>query len=408
MSNAVKKYLTDLRFWLPALMLLGLELFLQTGIYDAYMLEKYSYADSIGRNVRIIETSPVEPNALILGTSVAYQGLNVAELNTSLAANKTGIVTQSAACEGCMLQTQHLLYRILKDKWPATNTIIHVADTTLSSKARYQYDVANGSMMAQLSRGEALELLRKHEFEVTYREYFYFYIRTIKNQRDLREFVLNPFRRIRTIGDRLKTPLPDYTHINDNLYSYAAFTARGDLAACATNAALGIDDTKQPVPEKKDGEDLNPAVHKTDRHHRNAVHVTCHIANLEKNQEPAGEAQWRDLYFRRLKKMYDEIYADGRRVITIIPPYSDLIQHANTDERIARWKRNIETINAGRNYAFIDMRRSLNSFDSAEGRKYFYDVLHLNAEGSIAWTRKIAGRLAPYRAMIIADRDPHR
>ncbi|MCR9144635.1 MAG: SGNH/GDSL hydrolase family protein [bacterium] len=405
MNDAAKKYLRDIRFWIPALMLLGLELFLQSGLYGRFMLEKYSYADSIRQNVRIVENSPIEPNALILGTSVAYQGLNIAELNSALAEQGSRIVTQSAACEGCMLQTQHLLYRVLKDQWPDTNTIIHVADTTLSSKARYEFDVANGSMMAQFSRSEALELLHMHEFKLTYREYLYFYIRLITNQQDLREFVLNPFRRIRTIGERLRTPLPDYTHVNDNLYSYGAFTATGTLADCARNALAGVQDQGQPVPEKKDGEEFDPTLHKTDRHHRNAVHVTCHIANLEKNHEPAGEAQWRKLYFRRVKTMYDEIYADGRRVITIIPPYSDLILHANTDERIERWRKNLAEINAGRDYEFIDMRRSLDSFDNPAGRKYFYDVLHLNAEGSIVWTRKVAERLRPYEPLILRDRD---
>lgn len=404
MSDALIKYLKDVRFWIPALLVIGLELFLQTRLYDRFMLEKYSYADSIRRNVEVIENSTVSPNALILGTSVAYQGLNVAELNTALAAENTEIVAQSAACEGCMLQTQHLLYRVLKERWPAANTIVHVADTTLSSKARYEFDVANGSMMAQFSSGEALDLLELHEFKTGYQEYFFFYIRSITHRSDLREFVLNPFRRIRTIGERARETLPEYTHINDNRYSYGAFSARGDLAACTRNAASGVDDDGRPVPEHKDGEEYQPALHRTDRHHRNAVQVTCGIAFHEKNFEPLGEAQWRELYFRRVQKLYDEIYADGRRVITIIPPYSDLIQHANTDERIARWRKNLARINAGREYAFVDMRRSLNSFDSPEGRKYFYDVLHLNSEGSLVWTRKVAERLAEYEALILADR----
>jgi hypothetical protein len=278
--------------------------------------------------------------------------------------------------------------------------IVHVADTTLSSKARYQYDQANGSMMAQLARGEALELLRAHEFDVGFRDYAYFHVRLVTYQQDLREFVLNPFSRIRTISQRLRAPLQPITHINDNAYTYASFTARGDLAACVQNSAAGLDDQGRPVPEKKDGEKYDPTVHRTDRHHRHAVTVTCDIALREKNFEPPGETQWRDLYFRRLQRMYDEIYADGRLVITIIPPYSDLIHHANTDERIARWKKRIAEINAGRPYALIDMRRSLNSFDSPEGRHYFYDVLHLNAAGSLAWTEQMASELARHRNLI--------
>ena len=111
--------------------------------------------------------------------------------------------------------------------------------------------------------------------------------------------------------------------------------------------------------------------------------------------------QWRDLYFHRLNEMYSEIYADGRHIITIIPPYSDLIQHANTDERIDRWEKKVAEISGDHPYAFVDMRRSLNSFDSPEGRKYFYDVLHLNAEGSQVWTDRIAERLAKLQPLIL-------
>ena len=393
----------DWRLIAPAVFLVLLEVFLETGIYGAFMLEKHSYASNIRKNVSIIENSSVQANALILGTSVAYQGLNVGLLNAELERRQTGIVTQSAACEGCMLQTQHMLYLMLKDRWPDMNTVVHIADTTLSSKARYEYDVANGSMMAQFDRGTALELLELHEFKLGYREYLYFYLRLATYQQDLRAFVLDPFRRIRTIGERLREPHREYTHTNDNLYSYGAFSASGDLRACANNAAAGIDDSGQPVPEKQDGEDFNSQIHRTDRHHRNAVRVTCHIADLEKNHVPAGENQWRDLYFRRLEKMYAEIYADGRRVVTIIPPYSDLILHANTDRRIARWRERIAGMAAehGREYAFIDMRRSIGSFDQPVGRKYFYDVLHLNTDGAKTWTRRVAEHLPAARELIL-------
>lgn len=398
--------ISDWRLIVPALFLVLLEAFLETGIYGAFMLEKHSYASNIRKNVSIIEDSSIQANALILGTSVAYQGLDVPLLNAELERRQTGIVTQSAACEGCMLQTQHMLYRMLKDRWPNMNTVIHIADTTLSSKARYEYDVANGSMMAQFDRGTALDLLKLHEFKLGYHEYLYFYLRLATYQQDLRAFVLDPLRRIRTIGERLRAPHREYTHTNDNLYSYGAFSASGNLRACANNAGAGVDDSGQPVPEKQDGEEFDPRVHKTDRHHRNAVHVTCHIADLEKNRVPAGENQWRDLYFRRLEKMYAEIYADGRRVVTIIPPYSDLILHANTDERIARWRERIAGLATkhGREYAFIDMRRSIGSFDQPAGRKYFYDVLHLNTTGAKTWTRRVAEDLATERDFILQPR----
>ena len=107
----LKKFLKDPVFYVPVLFLLGLELFLQTPLYRK-ILEPNSYAENVNRITEIMKTSPVEPNVLILGTSVAYQGVNMPLLNKLM--EKDGIVVQNGASQGAMLETQHSIYRDIR------------------------------------------------------------------------------------------------------------------------------------------------------------------------------------------------------------------------------------------------------------------------------------------------------
>ena len=104
----LKKYLIDIRFLIPAGFLLFFELFMQSGLYK-YMLKPKSYAANITNIVNTVTKSKIKPNVLILGTSVAYQGINLPHLNSLL--EKDGLVVQSGATEGAMLITQHLIFK---------------------------------------------------------------------------------------------------------------------------------------------------------------------------------------------------------------------------------------------------------------------------------------------------------
>jgi len=376
------KYLKDARFFVPVLAVILFELLLRAGLYEE-AIEPNSYAANIRNILRTAETTKLEPNVLILGTSVPYQGVNLPYLNELLA--DTGLVVQSGACQGCMLETQYMLYRQLKDDYPEAKAVLHVGETALAWKARYETDVANRSMLARFPAGEVIELEHRLKFELEPWDYAFYYSKTLSLQADIRDFFLSPLNRIKSITRSRRKRLDDYAYVNQHEYAISAFGA-DDLQECVAKTA-------RPRPELIEA-------NLTDRHHQNATLQTCRIALIEKGRSIPGAAQWAELFFYRLDHFYDEIYDDGRIAITVFPPYSDLVDHLNEDRRKDVWERNLAEIHGDRPYRLIDMRRSL---DGPDNQDLYYDLLHLNAEGARRWTEQIAAELRPLAPQILAQ-----
>lgn len=379
------KYLKDPRFIVPAAAVLLFELVLRTGVYER-ALEPNSYAANVRNIMHTAETTRLEPNVLILGTSVPYQGVQLPYLNELLA--DTGLVVQSGACQGCMIETQYMLYRQLKEKYPRLKAVVHVGETALAWKARYESDVANRSMLARFPASEVIPLQHRLGYRLQPWDYAYYFVKTFSLQADLRDLLLSPLKRIKSIGRYERKRLDDYAYVNEHEYAISAFGA-DDLQEC-------VQETARPRPELVEAG-------LTDRHHQNATLQTCQIALWEKGAPPTGGPQWNELFFDRLDKFYDEIYADGRLTVTVFPPYSDLVDHLNEDKRKAVWERNLAEIHGDRPYFLLDMRRSL---DGPNNQDYYYDLLHLNAEGARRWTEQIARELRALAPVILSQADP--
>lgn len=379
MSDLVK-FLRDPRFFAPFAIVLAFEVFLQSGLY-ARLLEPNSYAANVRHIMRTTEASEVRPNVLILGTSVAYQGVNLPYLNELV--KDTGLVVQSAACQGCMVETQYALYRTLGPELPGVRAVLHFGETALAWKARHKLDTANRSMLAQFPRRTTFDILQRLQFDLEPWDYVYYNVRSATYQADLRDFTLAPLTRIKVLTRFERKRRFDYPYVNEYDYSMAVFGAK-DLDDCAKKASA-------PHPELI-------AQNLTDRHHQNAVFQTCEIARWEAQVPELGGVQWNALFFSRLDQFYDEVYGDQRMVITAFPPYSDLVLHLNEDRRKAVWERELAKIHGERPYRLIDMRRSL---DGPLNQTYYYDLLHLNEAGARAWTEQIAKELRPLAPVIL-------
>ncbi len=363
----VLKYFRDPRFFLPAGFLIGFEIFLQSGLYRPLMQPR-SYADNVLRVVETASNSRVDPNVLIIGTSVAYQGINLPYLNKLL--EKKGLRIQSGACEGAQMETQHLLYKALETKMPHLKLILHVSDISFPWTARFTLDQPNRSMIAQFPRRMALPLLMDYGFHVSSQDWIYFFIRSVTYQKDLRDFVTDPLDRIKGIGRRMREVPSDYVYENTMDYQLAAYPSK-NLHECIQTALRGIPESDAS------GRRI------TDHHHQKAVWQTCQVGLIDPFYAP-GAAQWNRLYFERLKKMYDEMYARGLTVATIFPPYSDLIQDFNENTRYDVWASNLKDLHGNRSYELIDLRYSANS------RDLYYDTIHLNRAGSMKFTEAVA------------------
>ncbi|MBX7058557.1 MAG: hypothetical protein K1X75_10875 [Leptospirales bacterium] len=377
------KFLRDWRFLTPLLMLLGLEALMQSGIY-ARILEPNSYAASIRHIIRTVRESPLRPNVLIIGTSVAYQGILLPQLNEQLAGS--GLRVQSVACQGCMLETQQRLYRELHDQFPELKAVVHSGETALAWKARYTVDVANRGMLAQFSRRETLQLLQEQEFELGAWDFAFYYIGLLSYQSDMRDLALAPLTRIKSLSRFERHRRADFPYVNEYQFDLSIFEARS-LQECLEH-----------IPQMQ-AELI--AAGKTDRHHANSALQTCQIAAYEQSLPESGAPQWNALFFRRLQRFYDEIHADGRMVITLLPPYSNLVSHLNGDDRMALWRRETTRIEEGRRYALVDLRHAL---DGPQNAAYYYDLLHLNARGAQVWTTSVAAELRRLAPQILAGR----
>ncbi|MBI3394679.1 MAG: SGNH/GDSL hydrolase family protein [Spirochaetia bacterium] len=376
MSELVK-FLKDPRFYVPVLFLVSFELFMQTGIYKNY-LQPRSYADNVNQISKKIKESKLDPDTLIIGTSVAYQGVQVRALNDFLRAppGRPGHVVQSAACEGAMLEVQHTLFKDATASLPRIKTLVHISEVTFPWTARFHLETATRSMLAQFPRSQVIPLLKDYRFDLTYRDTLYFYVRSLTYQADLRDAFLDPLDRFKGIARRKREPYSDYVYENNVDFRLSAYPAR-NLEECMKSAERGI------PPVDKAGRPV------TDRHHQQAVWRTCQVGMQDPMKQPGGP-QWARLYFDRLALLYAEARSKGIEVITVLPPYSDLIADFNGDERMLIWREELKRAQATDQIRLIDLRRSL---DGPGNRDYYYDTIHLNREGSLLFTKKLAEAL---------------
>lgn len=384
--NELKKMITDIRFLIPALFFVGFELFMQSGLYRK-LLQPNSFADNVNRIVKIAGSSDINPQVLILGTSVAYQGILLPDLNARL--ESEGWRAQSGASEGAMLITQNMIYRTLKKKMPDLKLVVHVAEATFPWTARYDLNGANRSMTAQFDRPETIKRLGEYDYELSSDDYSYYLVRSLTYQKDIRDFALNPLERIKRLGREYRKysqDKPDYPYVNEHQYAMSAYPAHS-LKECVKVAKKGVPETDET------GKQI------TDRHHRKAVWQTCEVGMSDPMSYP-GASHWEKLFFKRLQLFYREIQDDGVRVVTVFPPYSSLIKDLNEGKRMGRWHKNLKELYGSDEYLYLDLRSSLDSPDNAD---LYYDTIHLNRKGARRFTHILTDRITELKEKIIID-----
>jgi hypothetical protein len=368
-------FLKDIRFLIPLGFILSIELFLQSGLYR-HFLKPNTYAENVNRIADTVKESPVsrKANVLILGTSVAYQGINMPLLNELI--KDSGLTAQSGATEGAMLITQHALFRHLISDLPEAKAVIHVNEATFPWTARYELDASNKSMLAQFPASTADELLSLYQYRMNRSDKMFFYIKTLTYQQDLHDFVMSPLERIKRIGRKSRGNESSYAYENQYLFSMASYNPQ-NLNDC-------IEKGKKGIPYKNaEGTEVS------DIHHQRAVVQTCELGLYDPYLHP-GRKQWEDLYFSNLKHFYSEIKEKKLKIITVFPPYSQLLPDKFSAERMSIWHSHLQEIHKGTDYLYIDLR---NSLDRPDNLNFYYDTIHLNRAGSLLFTRILAEKL---------------
>ncbi|XDD52417.1 SGNH/GDSL hydrolase family protein [Leptospira sp. WS92.C1] len=359
-------FLKDPKFWISVLILISLETGMQFGCYRPF-LKKNSYAANVSRITGhvIDKQKEFDPDVLVVGTSVAYQGLSMPILNQELAPLNKKI--QSIAIPGTELIVQDLAILKTLPHFKKVKTVIHVFEVTTPWVGQKILNLHTLAMISEFDRLQVYPKIYDFGYDVKADDLAYIGVKSIAYRRDIQDLILNPSKRTKDIGKRFKIE-------NDNPWDYEnsykekmSLYPMKDVADCIvkTNPANG-----QPIPEG------------SDRFHKKAIFDTCVLFNnpLLDAKEDAVTRQ----YFDRLKILHDEIRKIGKEngqeieIIGVVAPYSQLIQDWRLAARDEVWKREFKRIHPENPVPLLDYQTFLDGPDNGD---CYYDLIHLNQFG---------------------------
>ncbi|EQA35864.1 hypothetical protein LEP1GSC047_0412 [Leptospira inadai serovar Lyme str. 10] len=371
--NPYLSLIRDRKFWIPVLILVCFDLCLQAGVYRPY-LKKGSFAANVVRNTEyVLEKKAVfDPTVVLLGTSVAHQGLSLRILNETL--EPYGERMQSFAMEGTELVVQDAIVHKLLPQFKNVHTVIHVLEVSTPWLDLQNLEIHTLSMLSELERSVAFKKIYEFDYRVNYDDLAFLTFKSIAYRRDMRDFFLDPSKRLKDIGRRRKEAKIDpWPYENPNLARISMYPEARDVESClrATDPSNG-----QPIPQG------------SDHFHKKAVWDTCILAR--KTPTVVGSDAAVAKFFSRLKILHDDIRRIGKqngkdiRIIAVLAPYSDIVRAWRTPERNRIWKEELEKIKSGT--ILLDYQSSL---DGGNNGDYYYDLIHLNKLGMIKFSEAI-------------------
>ncbi len=350
--------------------LLLFEIFLQAGFYKNF-LKKNSYASNVNRitDHALDKQSEIDPDILIVGTSLAYEGLSIKALNETL--KPLNLKAQTIAIPGAELIVQGLALEKVLSKFKRVKYIIHVNEIEMPWTLGIVFSQATLSMASELDRKRAIERLYEDEYKIGFEELSYIILRLWAYRKDIGEFLLNPEKRIKDIGKSKKAFKENlYTYENNYIESLNLYQFKS-IPECLT---ITKDNSNIPLGS-------NPF-------HREAIFKTCKLAgesvlSLEENESTK-------LYHRRLGNFYKIIKDRNIKVINVFPPISEYLGNFQYAARVLFWKDKYKDVLGEK---IFDLTEVIPKEDNAT---YFYDIVHLNKKGMNAFTEKLGESLLAY------------
>ncbi|TGL61862.1 hypothetical protein EHQ58_04410 [Leptospira ognonensis] len=354
-------FLVDKRLLLAVGIFLFFELLFQLGIYRTY-LKKNSYAANINRVTdHILKSRKIlDPTILIVGTSVAFEGISVRILNEELASTNEKV--QSIAVRGSEIIVQHQLLEKHLSSFPNVHTIIHVLEPGMAWVDRPHLVEPTLVMMSEVGNFRAMELAREFGYNITFTDYLFLASKSIAYRKDLADMVINFNERIKAIARRNKNPNRNpWDYENPNIESMGPY----HIDSVEECLKITGPDSTMPIPLGS-----NPD-------HRRMIYETCGIAKSVPQESFETENTRR--YFGRLRKMYSMIGDRKIHIIDVFAPYSSAIRKLNSTERMEIWKQGLtNALDPHQSLDQLDFQTSLGITDNGE---YCFDLIHLNRKG---------------------------
>ncbi|PJZ83300.1 hypothetical protein [Leptospira harrisiae] len=365
-------FFTDKKILLSIFILFVLECILQVGFYKPF-LKKNSYASNINRVTEhvVSKRDVLDPDILIVGTSVAFEGISIRILNEEL--QKAGWKTQSIAVRGSELVVQHRILEEYLDKFPNVKIILHVMEPGMPWVDRKYIVDPTMTMLSELGNFKAIPTVLNFEYDLTFSNYLFLIFKSVAYRKDLSDLVINFNERLKAIARRNKNPnLNAWDYENDHPESIDEYQLKS-VDDCLNRLALHL---PLEIPKAS-----NPD-------HRRMLFETCGIASVV--PQDSNETEDTKRYFRRLKKMYDYIADRNIHIINVFAPYSDVIRKVNNEGRMKVWQDGLsEALAPHQSLDEMDLQDSLGE----KNGKYCFDLIHLNEAGMKEFTRILAKEL---------------
>lgn len=377
------KFYKDKRFYIPILVLIGFELLFQlcAGFYRPF-LKKKSYAANINQIIGHITEKKQnhEPDILIIGTSVAYQGLSLPILQEKI--KDTGYKIQSVAIPGSELIVQSLAVEEVLKEFKNVKLVIYVGEITMPWVSKTDLTLPTLAMVNEFDKISALKKVVEFDYDsgkgwgyfLHYDDWAYLFFKSIAYRRDLNDFLVDPGKRLKYISRKNANPnLNFYEYDNDRTEKMSDYQIL-NLEDCFNKTHPF--DNNHPIPVTS-----NPD-------HRKAIWDTCWVAKYSTNVQTRTPET--ELYFKRLASIYFHIQKKNIKIINIFAPYSNAIEsQLGGAGRVQVWKEELEKINPP-NPILVDFR---NVFYGKNGDEYCYDVIHLNHNGAVLFSEALGDYL---------------
>ncbi|MCC5815323.1 MAG: SGNH/GDSL hydrolase family protein [Leptospira sp.] len=358
------RFILDKRILSALIILFSMELCLQLGAYKPF-LKKNSYAANVNRitahalNVQ----DKLDPDILILGTSVAFEGLSVRILNEEI--KDTGYTVQTLAIPGSELVVQDQVVAKYLKKFPNTKAILHVMEAGMPWVDRNELILPTLAMLSELDNWNAISIIKDFEYKYNWQDIMYLIFKSIAYRRDMKDFLTDPQERIKFLGREWREPNTElWDYDNPHTETVSAYGVR-TVEECIerTNPANG-----EPIPEGSN-----------DRH-KKMLFDTCILSRSTTDEMGSTERTQR--YFRRLGKIYEQIPQEKIAVIHVFAPYSEIIYHFGKDRRMPLWKKELDQVTQNKlGYEKADIIDLESLLDGPNNGDFCFDLIHLNKAG---------------------------
>lgn len=403
MKTEFKLFFKSKNFYIPILVLFCIELLLRTGMYKPF-LKKNSYAANINNILghAIEQKQKHNPDIILLGTSVAYQGLNIRLLQEKI--NQTGYKIQTAAIPGSELIVQDLVVEKILEEFDSLKLIIYVGEITMPWVSQKKLSLPTLAMLGEFNRKKVFSNLTEFDYEsdvfvldmkgnfienswldklqrktlpykIDYEDWAYLLFDTIKYRRDIGHLLVNPSIRIRYYKNKLNNP-------NVNFYEYENIKTEKMSSYNFQN----LDDCfiRSNVSQNFDAIPIG-----SDYEHKKAIYQTCALSKHTTTEQ--NRTKETELYFKRLSSLYEQIKKRNIKIINIFAPYSKVIDNnLGGNGRVKLWQEELKKLN-GQDAELIDFRYV---FDGKNSDDFCYDVIHLNGEGAKLFSEELGNFLS--------------